>query len=83
MPDLIGHLIKRKFDVCDIRPLLDIPVNQPFVLKHVPTVLEMVINDPPLILLYVAGARKYIYLLIICLCENLSTFVLKIFSNRK
>ena len=24
-----------------------------------------------------------IYLLIICLCENLSTFVLKIFSNRK
>ena len=83
MPDLIGHLIKRKFDVCDIRPLLDIPVNQPFVLKHVPTVLEMVINDPPLILLYVAGARKYIYLLIICLCENLSTFVLKIFSKRK
>ena len=32
---------------------------------------------------HLAGVRKYIYLLIICLCVNLSTFVLKIFSNRK
>ena len=32
---------------------------------------------------HLAGARKYIYLFILCLSENLSTFVLKIFSNRK